>query len=222
MGFKVTDSPLVTRCLNRDSSLHPGNAGNVSVTGIDLKTHLYSKPEHEVPSVEETRMPCPEFDLRTSQRKKHACLARDSILLLLPAYPRPPISDRRGQAPPLASCLRWFQTTPSVDARSRRRDVLAPSRFIHVATGPRDQQQTLRGKCRRFVFIREHFLITISCCEKAKWQCLYCCLFCCLIVLLNLNNKFISLAFKKVTEFVPQWYSFYSHSQSVGFVESYT
>ena len=75
------------------------------------------------------------FDLRTSRRKEHACLARDSILLLLLGYPRPPMSDRRVQAPPLASCLRWFWTTPSVDAWSRRRDVLPLSRLVHVATG---------------------------------------------------------------------------------------
>jgi hypothetical protein len=93
-------------------------ARNMFVTGVDLR-HISIRG----------------LNMLASHFKKHACLARDSILLLLLGYPRPPISDRRGQAPPLASCLRWFWTTPSVDARSRRRDVLAPSRLIHVAAG---------------------------------------------------------------------------------------
>jgi len=141
-------------------------ASNLFWTGLDIKI-FYEKPTDygEISSTwgsvtVRTAHVLVGFDLRTSRRKEHACLARDSILLHLLGYPRPPMSDRRGQATPLVSCLRWFWTTPSVDAWSRRRDVLflwvALSTWVLIA---RDQQRSLRGICRWFVPLRKHFLL---------------------------------------------------------------
>jgi hypothetical protein len=156
-------------------------------------------------------MPCLGFDLRTSQSKEHECLASNSTsgppnvrnTHVLPGIRSCSSSQdihaprfRTGAAKPLpfASCLRYFWTTPSVDARSRRRDVLAPSTFIHVATGTTwSEAESSRDMSAVRTFQRT-FLYYFNLLLNAKWYSVvnYC--LCCWLSVL-LSSALLSLSY---------------------------
>lgn len=143
-------------------------ARNMSVTGIELR--------HTSIRI---------LNMRASYFKKHACLALDSIsgppnvrnTHVLPGIRSCSSSQdihaprfRTGASRPLPSrrvCAgseRRLQQTPDLGAVTSllRVDL---STWLQV---PRDQQRSLRGICRRFVPIREHSFIAVSCYTKSQ------------------------------------------------------